>query len=152
MILDDVLVNFDSDRALAAATVLRDFANSGYQILMFTCHDHMRDMFDSIDVDVLILPTHKDVLDHNARPTPFRRIEPDIESINETIIPDTVHDEDTILEPVSRRPVITLATDEHDPELEFELDAISRDEQTYQPWQREKDIDEDDWPHRQKVG
>ena len=38
LILDDVLVNFDMERAKAAGQVLRDFAAAGHQMLIFTCH------------------------------------------------------------------------------------------------------------------
>ena len=41
LVLDDVLVNFDADRAKAAAAVLRDFAAAGHQLLVFTCHEHI---------------------------------------------------------------------------------------------------------------
>jgi uncharacterized protein YhaN len=41
LILDDVLVNFDAERAKAAAQVLRDFAAAGHQMLVFTCHEHI---------------------------------------------------------------------------------------------------------------
>ncbi len=40
LMLDDVLVNFDAERAKAAAAVLRDFAAAGHQLLIFTCHEH----------------------------------------------------------------------------------------------------------------
>lgn len=56
LILDDVLVNFDGDRALHAAETLRTFAELGHQVLMFTCHDHIVDIFHSIDVEVRQLP------------------------------------------------------------------------------------------------
>jgi len=42
LVLDDVLVNFDGRRTRAAAEVLYDFSQNGYQILMFTCHDLSR--------------------------------------------------------------------------------------------------------------
>jgi uncharacterized protein YhaN len=38
-VMDDVLVNFDPDRAAAAAGELKRFAaESGRQVLFFTCH------------------------------------------------------------------------------------------------------------------
>ncbi len=58
MVLDDVLVNFDGQRAHAAADLLCDFSRNGHQILMFTCHDHMRDLFYSLGADVKVLPHH----------------------------------------------------------------------------------------------
>jgi uncharacterized protein YhaN len=59
LVLDDVLVNFDNVRAEAAATVLRDFANEGHQLLLFTCHEHIGRIFKNLSVDVRQLPTHE---------------------------------------------------------------------------------------------
>ncbi|RMF44303.1 MAG: hypothetical protein D6753_02930 [Planctomycetota bacterium] len=56
LVLDDVLVNFDAHRAQAAARVLRDFADLGHQVLMFTCHEHIMQMFFDIGVQVRVLP------------------------------------------------------------------------------------------------
>ncbi len=56
LILDDVLVNFDTDRAKAAARVLRDFAAAGHQVLVFTCHEHILKLFKSLKVPVSRLP------------------------------------------------------------------------------------------------
>ena len=49
VIMDDVLVNFDPDRALRTAQTVGDLASSqegspGHQLLYFTCHPHMADM------------------------------------------------------------------------------------------------------------
>jgi uncharacterized protein YhaN len=55
MVLDDVLVNFDTHRAESAAAVLRDFAAAGHQLLVFTCHEHILRMFQAIDVPSLEL-------------------------------------------------------------------------------------------------
>ncbi|MBN2293090.1 MAG: AAA family ATPase [Pirellulales bacterium] len=56
LILDDVLVNFDTKRARAAANVLADFARAGHQLLVFTCHDHILKLFRSLNVRVSRLP------------------------------------------------------------------------------------------------
>ena len=56
MVLDDVLVNFDAIRAQRAAAVLKDFAAGGHQVLLFTCHEHMWQMFQSLEVDCRRLP------------------------------------------------------------------------------------------------
>jgi hypothetical protein len=58
MVLDDVLVNFDAQRAKAAALVLRDFAKSGHQLLLFTCHEHIMKIFKSAKVEVRTLPDY----------------------------------------------------------------------------------------------
>ncbi len=59
LILDDVLVNFDAERSAAAAQVLIDFARSGHQTLVFTCHEHIRDLFSQLQADVRELPRHE---------------------------------------------------------------------------------------------
>jgi hypothetical protein len=56
LVLDDVLVNFDTIRATSAAKVLRDFAALGHQVVMFTCHEHIMRLFDDIGVQVRVLP------------------------------------------------------------------------------------------------
>lgn len=56
LILDDVMVNFDTQRAKAAAKVLEEFADSGKQIILFTCHEHISRIFQRMDVPVRILP------------------------------------------------------------------------------------------------
>ena len=56
LVLDDVLVNFDADRAKAAGAVLRDFASAGHQVLVFTCHEHILKLFQSLKVPVSRLP------------------------------------------------------------------------------------------------
>lgn len=63
LVLDDVLVNFDAERAKAAAAVLRDFAAAGHQLLVFTCHEHIHRLFKSLKVPVSSLPS-------NAEPGP----------------------------------------------------------------------------------
>jgi len=58
LVLDDVLVNFDAERARAAAAVLRDYAAAGHQLLVFTCHEHILQLFQAIDAPVGRLPSH----------------------------------------------------------------------------------------------
>ncbi|MCC6511974.1 MAG: hypothetical protein IT423_22945, partial [Pirellulaceae bacterium] len=56
MVLDDVLVNFDAVRTQRAAEVLVDFANAGHQVMLFTCHEHMWQMFKTLQADCRRLP------------------------------------------------------------------------------------------------
>jgi uncharacterized protein YhaN len=56
LVLDDVFVNFDSQRARAAASVLHDFASLGHQVLIFTCHEHILEIFGSAGCDTRRLP------------------------------------------------------------------------------------------------
>jgi uncharacterized protein YhaN len=57
MVLDDVLVNFDADRAAAAIQVLHDFSRRGHQLLIFTCHEHLARLFKRHRMDVRRLPS-----------------------------------------------------------------------------------------------
>ena len=56
LVLDDVLVNFDAHRAKAAVDVLRDFAENGHQVLVFTCHEHILKLFKTAKAPVNRLP------------------------------------------------------------------------------------------------
>jgi hypothetical protein len=58
LIFDDVLVNFDIERARTAAAVLRDFAAAGHQMLVFTCHEHIAKLFRGLKVPVNELPSN----------------------------------------------------------------------------------------------
>lgn len=61
LVLDDVLVNFDQDRARAAAAVLRDFTRQGHQVLVFTCHQHIAELFKGVHAHVRQLPNNMQV-------------------------------------------------------------------------------------------
>ncbi len=76
MVLDDVLVNFDQDRADAAAEVLRDFAAEGHQLLVFTCHEHIFKLFKTLKVTTQVLPGHVESVVEVpvAPPSPPRRM------------------------------------------------------------------------------
>ncbi len=124
MVLDDVLVNFDSKRARAAAIVLKEFSLLGYQVMMFTCHDHIRDLFDSIDVDVRVLPYHKDVVESDAVPTSYRKL-PTPPPVTVEVEED---DEEVFFIPPTRRAPVKIEIDEFDPELHYELTAIEQDQ------------------------
>ena len=57
LVLDDVLVNFDRDRAMHAARTLQTFAELGHQVMMFTCHHHIVEIFHDIGVEVREMPS-----------------------------------------------------------------------------------------------
>ncbi|MCS7306106.1 MAG: AAA family ATPase [Thermoguttaceae bacterium] len=69
MILDDVLVNFDTNRAKATAELLREFALQGHQILLFTCHEHLQRLFQELRTPQATLP------DWSQQPLPRVRLE-----------------------------------------------------------------------------
>lgn len=57
MVLDDILVNFDQARTEAAVETLKNYSQSGQQILFFTCHQHLAKMFDKQGANRVPLPT-----------------------------------------------------------------------------------------------
>lgn len=57
MVLDDVLVNYDEQRAATAARVLCQFAAQGHQLLVFTCHEHILATFNKLNADCRRLPS-----------------------------------------------------------------------------------------------
>ena len=140
MILDDVLVNFDGQRAQAAAEVLYDFSRNGHQILMFTCHEHMRDMFHSLGADVRVLPQHLDVVEHGAKPEVYGGARPiEYEPIGQPVQREFIPEPAPI--PVVPRTIpveyvhyassnVRIDPDDYDAELEYELSAVTTDQRT----------------------
>ncbi len=59
VIMDDLFVNFDEERTEAAAECLIEVAGEGQQILFFTCHQHLAELFQKKQVEPLWLPGHK---------------------------------------------------------------------------------------------
>ena len=102
VILDDVFVNFDARRARAAAETVCEFAAAGHQVFVFTCHDHIQDVFRSLDVDVRRLPSVEQVVNEGIAVLPNQptstKVEPDPLPV------DVLSDEDGA-----------------DPELDYEL-------------------------------
>ena len=58
LVLDDVFVNFDQARTEAAVETILDVAEAGQQVLLFTCHLHLADVFESKGVDAVWLPSN----------------------------------------------------------------------------------------------
>jgi uncharacterized protein YhaN len=58
LVLDDVFVNFDQARSEAAVETILDVAQAGQQVLLFTCHLHLADIFESKGVDAVWLPSN----------------------------------------------------------------------------------------------
>ena len=53
IILDDVLVNFDDPRALAALETLNEFSEA-HQVLFLTCHEHLVEMARQVQSDLTL--------------------------------------------------------------------------------------------------
>jgi uncharacterized protein YhaN len=92
LVLDDVLVNFDSIRANFAAKVLRDFAALGHQVIMFTCHEHIMRIFHNIDVQVRVLPAQgqsgeaKVYQPHDVPVEPKKRVKAEVVETPELVV------------------------------------------------------------------
>ena len=58
LVADDILVNFDDDRAEATAALLGSYAASDHQVLAFTCHRRLAEVFatQAPDARVVELP------------------------------------------------------------------------------------------------
>jgi uncharacterized protein YhaN len=107
VVLDDVMVNFDTVRAKAAARLLRDFAKAGHQLLLMTCHEHIWQIFRALRVDARRLPTAIGLAEPNElQPTsepdedwPLAD-EPDEEPASEMLLElDEVEDDEEVDEP-----------------------------------------------------
>ncbi len=59
IVFDDLLVNFDARRTTLAAELLTRFASDGsHQVLVFTCHEHLGEVFEAAGADVRALPNN----------------------------------------------------------------------------------------------
>ncbi len=61
LVADDILVNFDDKRAASTATLLGDFAAEGHQVLAFTCHSHLADVFIAQVPGAKLIPLPKPI-------------------------------------------------------------------------------------------
>lgn len=145
MVLDDVLVNFDGRRIQAAAEVLCEFSRQGHQILMFTCHDHIRDVFHSLAADVRILPEHREVVDSKAIPIQYQGLankthQTEFAEFKPKLMPESDSRCRIDLEP-NGIPVeyveyastnVRINPEQYDSELEFELAVVASDQKREQ--------------------
>ena len=111
LVLDDVLVNFDGDRARHAAETLKMFAELGHQVMMFTCHRHIVDIFHDIDVQVRQMPPQ-------GVPGRAEILEPEyeyeeVEEVEEIEEPEAVVE---IIEEVVEEPIAEVVPPEPEPE------------------------------------
>ena len=63
VILDDVLVNFDHERTRAAIEELVRQTSDDRQILFFTCHRHLAELFENQGVNTVTLPDRRTLSD-----------------------------------------------------------------------------------------
>ena len=107
---------------------------------MFTCHEHMRDMFHSLGADVRILPQHLDVVEHGAKPESYESFRPvEYEPIGQPIQQEPAREPMPIAVEPRTIPVeyvhyassnVRIDPDDYDAELEYELSAVTTDQRT----------------------
>ena len=128
MVLDDVLVNFDSERAVWAAEVLKKFAQEGHQVLMFSCHQHMATTFSEIGCDVRHLPHHRDVVHQPATTTSSATPQLIVESLSDEAEPQSDHTSSELTEDSSLEALEEIE-EVIEQELEDEVDTEYEDDE-----------------------
>lgn len=142
LVLDDVLVNFDQLRAKAAAELLRDFAKTGHQLLVFTCHEHVWKMFKTLKADARRLPTRDELL---SLPEPAETLEIEEEELVEEPVSTIEQPIVAEVEPVEEEPLEEEAWDEvEEEEVEDELDEADEEEEFAEEELAEDEPAEDD--------
>ena len=63
IVLDDILVNFDEQRTRAAIEELTRQTGDNQQVLFFTCHQHLAEMFRQQGVSTVMLPERRAIND-----------------------------------------------------------------------------------------
>jgi uncharacterized protein YhaN len=140
MILDDVFVNFDAGRTKTACAVLRDFAEQGHQLLVFTCHEHVWRMFQELKVDTRRIPNRLGdeesdeaasvpsaqpepvaVTEHEPVPLPAVEVEP----IPMPVFEVPVATDNSVMEIVDESEAVPLLLPPAELEVEYWWDPVS---------------------------
>lgn len=143
LILDDVLVNFDVQRAQRAAEVMRDFAAAGHQVLVFTCHEHIQKLFKSLKVPVDVLPAHSEqakLTSVKTKPSRPKVAKP----------PKPAPEPEPEPEPVAEEPQVEVLVVEPEPVEKPEIVELGEEQQVvrydaYEDEEDEEDQVEDLW-------
>ena len=127
LVFDDVLVNLDRSRVNAAARVFQEFAKDGKQILMFTCHEHIVEIFRTAQIEVRLIPERSKQAAASAEPErPKRRKK---EAAPKPAVAE--------LPPPPPPPVLPEAEPEHAPRYTVDpnllLDCAAQEEPLYDP-------------------
>jgi len=119
LVLDDLLVNFDSRRAEAAASVLVDFARAGHQMLVFTCHEHIVKLFSGLGVEVQTLPERREAAGRTLSPSLIKPVKSAEATVRPAPAPVLTPAPEAL--PAPRPPMVTLPEhtriDEPHPEM-----------------------------------
>ena len=129
LVLDDVLVNFDRHRARAAAKVLCRFAQQGHQVLLFTCHEHIVQLFKSLQVTIRHLPHHGS-LDQQlvVEPEVTILLQHEIASEEPEMDERPLYEPEEVVEDEPEEDIQDEATEDSDYELEDEEEILEYDD------------------------
>ncbi len=139
LVLDDVLVNFDRDRAVHAARTLKTFAELGHQVMMFTCHDHIVDIFHDIDVEVRLMPAQGEpgratvLLPEEIEPEYEEEEYEEEEEVEEEVLEDVVEEEPE----VEAEPIV-MVEPEPEPEPEPRIIYVEKPKPKPKPKKRKR--------------
>lgn len=151
LVLDDVLVNFDTIRATSAAKVLRDFAALGHQVVMFTCHEHIMRMFDSIGVQVRVLPVQGEPgAAEIYRPEGLEVRRPVLiaQPTAEVVVEETLQEPEPIVLPARTRVVVTK-----EPDIEPSIKLVTEETSSESlPLWFEQEWTDPNWTESTKLG
>ena len=158
LVLDDVLVNLDTQRATATARVLHQFAARGHQVLLFTCHEHICRMFQTAGVEVRLLSGMYDSIEPMMPTTNQAHLEPPRVEIENTLETETLTintgikessvevDEEDEVDEVDEEEFLTAEEEEEEyleEELEDEEEEEEIDEEELLSAEEEEDLEEE---------
>lgn len=109
MVMDDLFVNFDEGRTHAAVDALMNFADSGQQVMFFTCHRHLAGIFEERGIRPVWLPGPA-AAEVEDVPEDFRGVEDTREFIyveDDDNIDDDLYEDEEILGPESESDGLT---------------------------------------------
>ncbi|PQO30254.1 hypothetical protein DTL21_23075 [Bremerella cremea] len=127
VILDDVLVNFDSKRSKATARLFREFADEGHQLLIFTCHEHIAAMFQEMGADVRQLPKFTGVCQPGLidieQPLPQLELQEEPVAVQPEPEPEPEPESEPVVQQVPLpEPVVTVEINDPEPEPVMQLE------------------------------
>ena len=150
LVLDDVLVNFDVGRARSAAEVLSEFGISGHQLLVFTCHEHIMEIFSELQANVLVLPVNAEIARRSGMAIPMARVAEativdEVEDVVEEEVEEYLEDEDEYEEEVEEEEIedeVEDVYDEDEDEAEEEEAEYEEEEAEYEEEELEEEEEE----------
>jgi uncharacterized protein YhaN len=164
LVFDDVLVNFDTRRAKSTAAVLRDFAATGFQLFVFTCHEHILKLFKALHVEARSLPRNSEVAaspadgkDAASKAPPATAKKPRKRRTKppepEPEVEDEVEDETPAEDPADDEPAEAAPWDEDEgddvPEEEEEEtdeeESGEGDDESDDDWDQDEEEDVEEW-------